>query len=388
MPALSPEPRAPRTVVHVVENLDVGGLERVVINLMTSTDPSRYRCVLYALGAGGALAGSLAASGYRVRAFAKRPGVDWFLLPRLARELRRDGADVVHGHNYSPLVYGSLAARLARCAGVVYTAHGARTSSRRATRRFQRLQLVDRIVFVSEDARRVARGAAAVDDDAGVSVIVNGIDVASYARDPETRARVRASLAIPADSPVAGIVARLTPAKDHVNLFDAFARVRGAHPRACLVVVGDGELREPLRRAVEERGLAEAVIFAGRRDDVAAVLSAFDVFVLSSATEGLAVTLLEAMAAGLPVVATRVGGNTEVVVDGETGLLVPPRDPVALAGRIGALFAEPALAARYGEHGRARAHERFRVETMAARYQELYDALTGGAPRPAEGKCP
>jgi glycosyltransferase involved in cell wall biosynthesis len=268
---------------------------------------------------------------------------------------------------------------------VVYTAHGARTSARRSTRRFQRLGLVDRIVFVSEDARRVALAAGAVHEGAGVSVVVNGIDVASYARDAQTRRRIRAQLGLPDEAPVAGIVARLTAAKDHVNLFDAFVRLRAPHPRARLVVVGDGELRDDLHRAVRERGLADAVVFTGRRDDVADVLSAFDVFVLPSSTEGLAVTLLEAMAAGLPVVATRVGGNGEVVVDGETGLLAPPRDSGALAACLGQLFADPARGARYGARGRARARARFGVEAMAARYQEIYEGLARGRPPSAEG---
>lgn len=363
-------------VAHVVENLDIGGLERVVINLMTACPSPRHRAVLYTLGAGGALAGELERAGRTVRAFAKRPGMDWFLLGRMARALARDAVDVVHCHNYGPLVYGSLAARPGR-RGVVYTAHGAKTSGRRATRRFQQLGLVDDIVFVSEDARRVALAAGAV--DAGrTHVILNGIDVDAYARDSACRARMRASLGIDAGAPVAGIVARLTPAKDHVNLFDAFAIVRQALPAARLVVVGDGELRDDLHRAARERGLGEGVIFTGRRDDVADVLSALDVFVLSSATEGLALTLIEAMAAGLPVVATRVGGNTEVVVHGATGLVVPPRNAAALAASLTELLSDAHRARALGAGGRVRARDVFGIAAMTERYRVLYDGLVGG----------
>lgn len=366
---------APRTVAHVVQNLDVGGLERVVINLMRGMDARRYRSVLYTLGGGGSLSGELDREGFAVRPFAKSPGLDYSLLIRMARALRADRADVVHCHNYSPLVYGALGGRLARVSGVVYTAHGAKTSGRRATRRFQRLRLVDDIVFVSGDARRVGLGAGAV-RDARVHTIVNGIDVRAYARREEVRRRVRDEFAIAPEAPVAGIVARLTAAKDHVNLFDAFRRVRAVHSDARLLVVGDGELRDQLTRALAERDLTDAVILAGSRSDVADVLSAMDVFVLSSATEGLAVTLLEAMAAGLPVVATRVGGNPEVVVDGETGRLVPPRDAGALAAAVGEMLSDRALGASMGERGRARAVARFGIDAMVGSYVALYDALT------------
>jgi len=174
---------------------------------------------------------------------------------------------------------------------------------------------------------------------------------------------------------VVGMIARLTAAKDHMNLFDAFLRVREAHAVARLLLVGDGELRADLERAVHQRRLSHTVVFAGRRDDVADVLSALDVFVLSSATEGLAVTLLEAMAAGLPVVATRVGGNPEVVVDGDTGRLVPPRDPIALAAAIGEMLSDRARATRMGERGAERARGRFGIDAMVNGYLALYDAL-------------
>lgn len=365
---------APRTVAHVVQNLDVGGLERVVISLMRGIDSGRYRSILYTLGSGGVLSTGLAREGFCVRPFTKAPGLDYALLARMARALRADHVDIVHCHNYSPLVYGAVSGRAARVAGVVYTAHGAKTSGRRATRTFQRLHLVDEVVFVSDDARRVALAAGAV-RDRRVHTIVNGVDARAYLRGSDARRRVRAEFSVPDDAPVVGIIARLTAAKDHVNLFDAFLRVLEAHTDARLLVVGDGELRAELEQAVQQRSLSGAVVFAGRRDDVADVLSAFDVFVLSSATEGLAVTLLEAMAAGLPVVATRVGGNPEVVVDGDTGSIVPPRDPAALGAAIGEMLSDRACAKRMGERGAERARGRFGIDAMVNGYVALYDAL-------------
>ncbi len=364
------------TVAHVVENLDVGGLERVVISLIEATDKKRYRAILYALGGGGVLARELEARAHGVRRLARRPGIDGALLLRMARHLRADRVDVVHCHNYSPLVYGSCAGRLAGVSGVIYTAHGAKTASRRATRWFQRMRLVDDIVFVSDDARRVSLAAGAVRDKR-LHTVPNGVDVAAYERGGESRLRVRAQMGIEADAAVVGIVARLTAAKDHGNLFAAFERVQRTHPDARCVVVGDGELADELAAQLRERGLASSILMIGPRHDIPDVLSTFDVFVLSSYTEGLPVTLLEAMAAGLPVVATRVGGNPEVVVDGETGVLVPPRDPEALAGALGQLLSEPERARAMGRRGRDRCNTVFGLGVMTASYEALYERLTG-----------
>ncbi|HEX5133273.1 MAG TPA: glycosyltransferase [Candidatus Krumholzibacteria bacterium] len=362
------------TVAHIVQDLDVGGLERVVMSLLDATDPARYRTVLYTLGEGGDLAGEVERRGHAVRRLAKRSGLDYVLFPRLVRCLRADAVDVVHAHNYSALVYGSIAGRIAGVGGVIYTAHGAKTASRRATRRYQRLGLVDDVVFVSGDALRVALAAGAV-EKRNLHTIENGVRLEEYARSNSQRLAARQSLGIDAAAPVVGIVARLTRAKDHVNLLDAFARVRERHPAARCVIVGDGELRGAITDHVQALGLGKEVLMLGRRDDVADVLSAFDVYVLSSYTEGLAVTLLEAMAAGLPVVATDVGGNPEVVVDGVTGRLVPARDAAALADAIMGMLADRERARAMGEAGRIRCQERFGVNTMTRRYQKLYDRL-------------
>jgi len=362
------------TVVHIVQNLEVGGLERVVINLMNHADPARYRSVLYCLGHGGALVPEVEAAGHRVRCFDKRPGMDWFLLSRMARALREDLAGIVHPHNFSPLVYGSLAAVVTPARGVVYTAHGAKTSGRRKHLFFQRLGLVDEIVFVSADARSVALESRAV-RRRGTRTIVNGIDIGRYA-DGGDREKVRSEFGFTPESPVLGIVARLTPAKDHAMLLRAFSRVLEHYPSARLLVVGDGELGDEIRTCRDELALGERVVFTGARNDVPALLSAMDLFVLSSSTEGLAMTLLEAMAARLPVVATAVGGNAEAVADGETGVIVPPRDEVVFADAIRRLLDDPAAMQRMGQAGLERARRQFSTEAMVGAYVELYERLT------------
>lgn len=365
----------PLTIGHVVLSLDVGGLERVVATLARAQHDAGARVTVYCLDHPGDLATPLPAAGIPVHAVRRRgrSGLDAGAVLRLSRMLRAEGVSVVHCHNHGALLYGAMAARLAKLSRVVYTVHGAKTSGRRATARLQKLGLVREVVFVSGDARRVAREAGML-SERHVHTIVNGVDPSAFAVTGEARQSIRRALGIGEAASVCGIVARLTPAKDHRTLFEALNRVRAARPDVHCIVVGDGELRADLETRARELGLETTVHFAGARGNVRDYLSAMDVFALSSVTEGLAMTLLEAMAAGLPVVATRVGGNPEVVVDGETGLLVPPRDPDALAAAIRSLFDDSKLAARMGESGRTRVRERFSLDAMVRAYAAVYDA--------------
>ncbi|MDH3197925.1 MAG: glycosyltransferase, partial [Candidatus Krumholzibacteria bacterium] len=238
-------------VAHVVQNLAIGGLERVVLDLATHVDRTRYRCSIVCLGAGGDLGEQAVAAGVPVRALAKGPGFRLGALARLARILRRERVALVHCHNTAPLVYGALAGRLAGAAGVVYTAHGMKTSGERKPVLLQRLGLVDHFVTVSEDARRIAVERAGA--PAGrVATVLNGVDVAAFAdrADPAARRAARAAMGVPADGFVFGIVARLSAAKDHARLFAAFAALAQHDARVRLVVVGDGERRADLETRV------------------------------------------------------------------------------------------------------------------------------------------
>jgi sugar transferase (PEP-CTERM/EpsH1 system associated) len=363
-------------VAQIVVNLDIGGLERVVIGLLRKLDRARFRSVLYCLRDGGALIDEAAAAGAKVCPLNKREGVDYRLFYRLARSLKRRRVDIVHCHNFGPLIYGSVSGRLARTAGVVYTAHGRYSSSRLGRAVFRRRWLVDRIVTVSDDAREVAIASGGVRPDRVVTLI-NGIEVERFAGDPgdEVRAR-RRELGLPQDAFVFGIVARLTAVKDHPNLFEAVARLRrqgytGAH----LCVVGDGELGDELKARAGELGLGDAISFLGARRDIPELLGVFDAFVLSSYSEGLSITLLEAMAAGLPVVATDVGGNPEVVLDDVTGYVVEARNPEALASAMQKIMQNPDEAAVMGERGRDRVQRKFSLDVMVGGYEQIYEEL-------------
>ena len=373
------EPGTGLVIGHVVLSLDVGGLERVVATLARAQREAGARVSVYCLDRPGALAGPLPSAGVPVHTVGRGGrGFDVGAMLRLARMLRADGVGVIHCHNHGALVYGALAARLVPGTRVVYTVHGAITSARRSTSRFLRLGLVRDVVFVSAHARNVGRQAGLATND-HVHTIVNGVDLTAFTSAKGDGRRVRREHGIPEDAPVCGIVARLTEAKDHRTLFAAVAIARETCPALHCLVVGDGELRDELERDAAARGLSGVVHFTGARDNIRDYLDAMDVFVLSSVTEGLAMTLLEAMAAARPVVATRVGGNPEVVEDGVTGRLVPPSDPTTLAGAIVSVLDQPDLARAMGDAGRARAGHRFGLNAMVREYQAVYEAPAVGA---------
>ncbi len=367
-------------IAHVVLSLDVGGLERVVATLAGAQHAAGQRVSVYCLDRAGVLADPLPRAGVAVHAVGRSArGFDPGAVLRLARLLRAADVRIVHCHNHGALVYGALAARFVRGARVVYTVHGAVTSARRSTARFLKLGIVHEVVFVSANARNVAR-AAGVGESGHAHTIVNGVDVSAYAdRDGAGGAAVRRALGIAPEAPVCGIVARLTEAKDHPTLFAAVAALRATLPSLHCLVVGDGELRAELERDVAARGLQGVVHFTGARDNVRDYLNAMNVFVLSSVTEGLAMTLLEAMSAALPVVATRVGGNAEAVEDGVTGVLVPASSPGQLAAAMMSVLGDDARARAMGVAGRERAMRRFSLEAMVAQYQAVYEVALAGS---------
>lgn len=355
-------------VAQVVLTLDPGGQEYVVLQLAERLQRRGMRSPVVAL-AGGALMEEAHRRGVRAFDLGKKAGLDPSLFVRLAGLLRRERVDVVHTHNFAPLIYGTLAAR-ALGLPTLNTRHG------RAPLSTHRLiwSLTRRAVAVSEDARRelVRHNRIAPDK---VSVILNGVDIAAFGAPGGDGSELRHELRLPADATVFGIVARLAPEKDHATLLEAFRLLLRGGADACLVVIGGGPLEGALRSQAERSGLSERVRFLGFRTDIPALLRCLDVFVLSSTMEGISLTLLEAMAASLPIVATDVGGNREVVIEGVTGLLVPDGNPEAMASAMASLHRDPERARALGASGRERAVRVFDIEQMVDAYVALYESL-------------
>jgi sugar transferase (PEP-CTERM/EpsH1 system associated) len=372
-------------IAHVVLALNMGGLERVVLRLLARLDRTRFAPIVCALDEPGGLAPELARLGVPLRVVRRRPGVDLGVAVRLATVLRQEGVRLVHTHNAASHLYGSLAAHLLRGRGgrrppIVHTKHGRDEPDKPRRVLVNRLAsaLCDRVVAVSDDAAAVAVGIEHV-SPRKVMTILNGVDTDEFRPRPDDVGAAREALGAPREGFHVGCVARLATIKDHRTLLDAFALLRVDRPDAHLTLVGDGPERPSLHERAARPDLAGAVTFAGERSDIAPLLAAFDVFALSSLSEGISLTLLEASSAGLPIVATRVGGNEEVVVDGETGVLVPSADPAAFAAALAALAAgagRPDRAA-LGAAGRARVERRFSVERMVRDYTELYVEVLG-----------
>jgi glycosyltransferase involved in cell wall biosynthesis len=208
-------------------------------------------------------------------------------------------------------------------------------------------------------------------DIAKVRVIPNGVNTDHFRPGPPTGA-LRVRLGIAGDRLVVGIVARLDPVKNHALLIDAFARVRALVPEAALVIIGDGPLRGSLESRARRLGIGEDVHFFGVSNDVAALYRDLDVFVLSSNAEGTSMSILEAMASGVCVVATAVGGTSDLLADGKTGMLVPPADPAALASALTAVLRDRVLRRRLADMGRARAETLYSEPVMIEAYEALY----------------
>lgn len=359
-------------IAHVLSSFGVGGQERVALDLADVLHRRGHQVIAVSLAPPpeGPLADEFRAAGVEVIDVPKGPGTDLSLVPRLAWALGRRRVEVVHSHNPLPLIYGAPAARLIG-AVAIHTKHGVNPGSRghRLLRR-QAARLVSAFVAVSTVTAQQAREQRDC-DEAQLTVIPNGIRLEKFAPDPVARAAVRAELGIAADAVVVGMVGRVDEFKNQPLLLAAIAARLG--PAVHVVFVGDGPTRAALDAAVAAlpSTARAAAHVLGRRMDVARLLPAFDVFALSSKSEGLPLVVPEAMAVGLPVVATAVGGLPTVIDDGVTGLLTAV-DERAFTAALAKLLDAPALARAMGARAREVALARYSADRMADDYLALY----------------
>ncbi len=350
-------------VAHVVLSLDTGGLERFVCNLAACEPMRDLPPLVICLDRRGNLAEVVEAAGGTVLLLERGDGFNPQVIFRLARILREAGVTAVHSHSLDAMLYAGFAALLAGIPNRIHTQHNTQLRSYTVKDRMKfRLAAwaCSTVAAVSgETAREVeAHGA----NPRKVRVIPNGIDADHFGKGLVVRSGGRRI----------GCVARLSPEKGIDRLISAFAAVVRRMPDARLTIVGEGEERPALEARVRELGLGESVEFLGFQDDVAAALGTFDLFVLPSLTEGIPLALLEAMAAGLPVIATRVGGVPEVIEDGTSGVLVEAGNAIALELAMLDLLFNPARLAALGAGARERIRRHFNLNRMALQYRELY----------------
>jgi glycosyltransferase involved in cell wall biosynthesis len=360
----------------MMESSDPGGAERMLLVLLDRLDPARYRSRVLTWRDGW-LNEEVRRRGIPEATLPLARPLDPACLRRLLARLAEWRVDLLHAHEFAMNTYGTIAARLAR-KPIVTTVHGKHYYGDRFHRRLAYrfvARAAFRMVAVSRDIGRDLVERVGVRPE-GLVTIYNGVDAASVRRPGEGR-RLRRDLGIAETAPVVGAIGNLLPVKGHVYLIQAAARLAREWPDLTVLLCGRPVLRADLEAEAARLGVAGRIRFLGFRDDVGALLDALDVFVLPSLSEGLSLALVEAMAAGTPVAATAVGGNPELIRDGETGLLVPPRDPDALAAAIGRLLADRPLAGRLAAAARAAVGTTFAAETMVSRYEALYAEMLG-----------
>jgi glycosyltransferase involved in cell wall biosynthesis len=366
-------------ILFVNYSLDIGGIETLVLEMCRKLDGTKYQPSVCSFQKNGTLQKEFERAGIPVHVVEKTDGIRLSFVPRLIKLFKMISPDIIHVHgNPGNWMYTAIAARLCRIP-VIYTQHLIfRDRNPFWDRTGERLlsKITNRIVTVSEclaDYMVKQEGVA----PGKITVIRNGIDYTVFEKTVDV-GKKRAELGLSDSDIVAGIIARLFPAKDHATLIDAFKIVVRKVPSAKLLIVGDGPLRNELEEKVRSLGLTANIRFLGNRRDIPELLKSFDIFVLSSILEGLPIALLEAMASRVPVVSTDVDGNGEVVTQGETGIIVPPRDPGALAAAITELLTDRAKAKQMGENGIHRIHSHFTFEKMIGEYVALYDTLVRG----------
>jgi len=369
-------------ITHVVENLNRGGLERMVLDLVRVQQSDGHKCQILCLFEPGALASELDGTGIPVHALRKRRGLDACAVASLRRHIKAHATEVMHTHNAVAHYLAVLATLGLPFRSIINTRHGM-GALRRATRRevLYKLALMRTraVVAVCEAARLDAVRREIVSPTKAV-VVPNGIRIEAYVpASCAMREQLSQMLQLPPRTRIIGSVGRLNRLKDQITLIHAFREVCIQRSDTALVLIGDGELHDELQQQANDAGLAGHVHFLGDRSDVPELLQGLDLFVLSSISEGYSMALLEACAAALPIIATDVGGNREIVRDGESGLLVPAQNPNALATALVALLDAPARAAGFGRAGRTWVERHGSMQAMAARYLAVYQDGAGQA---------
>lgn len=356
----------PTKIAQLIWSLEIGGAERVVVSLVENLNRQEFEPIVICLNHKGRLATQLERNGVKVFALNKKAGLDIGLPGKLAHVLREEKVEIVHAHLFGAAFWGRLAGKRACVRKTIVHEHGMQPW--RGKMHF----LIDRLLagrtshylFASERVRDYYVQRSGI-DKAKSSIVPNGvpcnIDELSRAVEREKNNWREKDLVVVS-------VGRLSPEKGHASLVQAFAKVRTALPSAQLVLIGDGPERPRLESMAAEAG----VVFAGAQDEVAPWLAAADLYVQPSVREGLSLAVLEAMGAGIPVIATRVGDIEKVIVDGKSGFLVPPADNERLAEKIiGTLKALPELA-ELRANARKTVQESYSVEAMVREVEQVY----------------
>lgn len=359
------------TVMHVVITLDMAGAEHVVYNLTKNLNKELFEVIIVVILSRGFLAAEAEKQGIKVILTKKLPRYVSSIYPnKLIRIIKEIKPDIIHSHDKCG--HYSFAARLCKVPVVIHTEHGRIFPDLDVLIFRDRLcfRFTDKLVTVSEYLTNYMQKIVGIDNKKIIQ-IENGVDTKLFYNTLKDQRTLQA-LGLSQNDNVIGIVARLEPVKDHLTLLSAFAEVVKTVPNCKLLIIGNGSQKQSIEEQIQLLKLSEKVLLLGERRDITDLLAIMDIFVLSSLSEGTSITLLEAMASGKPVVATNVGGNGKVVIDNETGFLVPSREPSIMAEKIIELLSNRDLINEMGIKGQNRVHKHFSLDRMVKEYERLY----------------
>jgi N-acetyl-alpha-D-glucosaminyl L-malate synthase BshA len=366
-------------VLHVLHSMNRAGAEQLVYELATA-NRGRMETAVICLDTEGPLAEDLRRQGVRVYFTQRKPGIDFAQVGRIAKVIREFSPDVIHAHQYTPFFYAALGRRSAGVGRIIFTEHGRHYPDvvgwkRRAFNRCWLGRRAGAITAVCEFAKK-----RLIENDAmradRIEVVYNGVDVERFSGDGE-RGRIRSELGISNDAIVVVQVGTFRAVKDQATAVRAFAIAHKSFPSARFLFVGDGPDLPACRELAKKSGVGDAIGFLGQRSDVATILSAADLMLMTSLSEAHSVSLLEGMASKLAVVATRVGGIPETVDEGRTGLLAEAGDVESVAGAMMELLGDAGRRSLMGQAGYERVVQRFSRKKMHERYWSIYSRLAG-----------
>jgi glycosyltransferase involved in cell wall biosynthesis len=363
-----------KSILHLTETSEPGGSETVLAHIAKNLDPNRYRSLVCLLNKGW-LSDHLRKIGVDYVVIENKRPFDPVFLTELVSLIKHKKINLIHAHEFAMNVYGSVASRIA-LVPMIGTIHGKGYFTDKQRRAFVyklALGLCSQVVAVSEDLKRYITIVLKINPKR-ILTIYNGINLNEY---PITNSpmEIRNQLSIPPGTVVAGTVGSLFEVKGLPYLLEAAKKIITCFPDFKLLIAGEGNQEAALNEEIIALKLQETVKFLGFRDDVPKLLNLFDIYVCSSISEGLSLSILEAMAAGKPVVATAVGGNPELIIHGQNGFLVPSKDPEALAQKVLVLLKDKNLRESMGKKGRVIVEKKFSLKKMIENYQNLYEKL-------------
>jgi len=352
-------------IIHLITGLNFGGAERLLLDLARGLDSEHFEVKVATVVAGGPLEEEFRAAGVPVRIFKKKSRIGFGVIWKIRKYLRVEAPDIVHTHLFGGDTWGRFAAILARVPVIISTEHNTNLDEGWAKRKVKKFLsfFTKKIIAISEAVQNysIVRDRISAKK---IVVIRNGINLEKFSSLPEKKF---------GDPPVIGVVGRLEEQKGHKYLFEALNLIKTIP--WILWVVGDGSLKNDLEHLAKDLNLRERIIFLGARRNVPEILSKIDIVVMPSLWEGLGIAVLEAAAAGKPIVASRVGGIPEIISDGETGILVEPGNVKSLADGLEHVLLGKIDAKDMGARARKMVEEKFSVEKMIQEYEELYTEL-------------